>query len=287
MRIGEGEGIVFSGARTDGGQRAGRHADPADRRRRARQGEFAFLGTKLRSLDVDEAATWLLRQASSRSASGRRRARIVTHANAHNLHVLRRAKLVGALERDGQIFLEGIGMKLAALSRGHGWRRDANGTDMAPLVFEGCERFGIPIFLLGGRPPVLARAVRALRERYPALRIAGARHGYLTPRTEQRVVGKIRASGAALLVQGRGCPTQEQFALRWADELGVNVIWNVGGLFDFIAGERPRAPRWMRRARLEWLFRLGLEPRRLASRSVVSFPALLMAAARDERVKNP
>ena len=276
-RIGEGEEIDFAGAQTALAPAECRHADATDRRQRERQGEFAFLGTTLRSMSVDEVAAWLVRRAAFR----RRSPVIVTHANAHNLHVLRRAELLDELEQSGRLFLEGIGMKLAALSGGHGWRRDANGTDMAPLVFQGCARFGIPIYLLGGRPPVIARAVRRLRERYPGLRIVGARHGYVTPRTEAGVVGKIRASGAALLVQGRGCPLQEEFSLCWASELGVNVVWNVGGLFDFLAGARPRAPRWMRRARLEWLFRLALEPRRLAVRSVVSFPALLMAAARN------
>src|SRR6185503_18447536 len=114
-----------------------------------------------------------------------------------------------------------------------------------------------------------------------ALRIAGAHHGFLARGEEAAVAREIRASGAALLVQGRGCPLQEEFALRWATELGVAVAWSVGGLFDFIAGVRPRAPGWVRRARLEWLFRLVLEPRRLAPRTFVSFPRLLAASVGD------
>lgn len=252
-------------------------ADRCDRRRRQRQGAFTLLGTTLFSLDTAEAAVWLVRQASSRRADPV----IVAHANAHNLQVLRRrAELLAGLAASGQILLEGIGMKAVALATRRGWRRDANGTDMAALVFERCARFGIPVYLLGGSPTVIVKTVRRLRRRHPGLRIAGARHGYLTPRAEARAVQGIRASGAALLIQGRGCPLQEEFSLRWARELGVSVVWNVGGLFDFLAGARPRAPRWLRRARLEWLFRLALEPGRLARRSFVSFPTLLAAALR-------
>jgi exopolysaccharide biosynthesis WecB/TagA/CpsF family protein len=236
-----------------------------------------MLGSSLHSMDVREAASWLVRVA----ASGRAGALVVAHANAHNLYVLqRRAELLAELEANGRILLEGIGMKALALARGHGLRRDANGTDMAPLVFQHAARRALPIYLLGGRPAVLADALRRLRARYPNLVIAGAHHGYLRPHEEARIAREIRASGAALLVQGRGCPLEEEFALRWSRELGVAVVWNVGGLFDFLAGARPRAPHWMRRARLEWLFRMALEPGRLAPRTFVSFPLLLSAAAR-------
>lgn len=248
-----------------------------DQRRRTRQEEFALLGARLHSMDVAEAVAYLVREA----ASGRRDALAVVHANAHNLHILRRRKeLLEGLAARGRIFLDGIGMKAVARAAGCGWRRDANGTDMAPLVFQRCAKLGIPVYLLGGRPAVLDETFHRLRAGYPRLRIAGAHHGYLTARGEGRIVRAIRASGAALLVQSRGCPLQEEFTLRWANELGVAVVWNAGGLFDFLAGARPRAPYWMRRARLEWLFRMALEPGRLAPRTFVSFPALLWAGAR-------
>lgn len=273
----EGEGIAVASGSIAVRPPEYRATERSDRRRRERQEELALLGATLSSLDTAEAAAWLVRQAATRRAEPV----IVTHANAHNLHVLRRRSvLLGALAERGQLLLEGIGMKTVALATRGGWRRDTNGTDMAALVLARCARFGIPVYLFGGTPTVMVRAVQRLRRRYPELRIAGARHGYLGRRAEARVVQKIRASGAALLIQGRGCPRQEEFALRWARQLGVSVVWNVGGLFDFLAGVRPRAPRWVRRARLEWLFRLALEPRRLARRSLVSFPMLLATALR-------
>jgi exopolysaccharide biosynthesis WecB/TagA/CpsF family protein len=131
--------------------------------------------------------------------------------------------------------------------------------------------------LLGGRPEVLAKALGRLRARHPGLRIAGAHHGLLAPHEEAGIAREIRASGAALLVQCRTPPLQEEFALRRSTELGVAVVWNAGGLFDFLARARPRAPRWVRRARLEWLFRMLVEPWRLAPRRFGSFPLLLAA----------
>ena len=228
-------------------------------------------------MDVSEATGWLMREV----ASGRRDAMPVVHANAHNLHLLRnRPELLHKLASRGRLLLEGIGMKAVAHASGLGWRRDANGTDMASDVFWRCAELDVPVYLLGGQPSVLDRSVARIRALHPGLEIAGAHHGYLTAGGEAQVVRAVRASGAALLVQGRGCPFQEDFSVRWADELGVGVVWNVGGLFDFVAGVRPRAPLWMRRARMEWMFRMALEPRRLAPRSLVSFPALVWAAAR-------
>jgi exopolysaccharide biosynthesis WecB/TagA/CpsF family protein len=248
-----------------------------ERRQQERQEEFDLLGTTLHSMDVAEAAGWLMREV----ASGRRDAMPVVHANAHNLHVLRhRPEILHRIAARGRLLLEGIGMKAVARASGHGWRRDANGTDMSPLVFWRCAELDVPVYLLGGHPSVLDRSVERMRALYPGLEIAGAHHGYLTAGAEARLVRAIRASGAAFLVQGRGCPFQEEFSLRWASELGVAAVWNVGGLFDFIAGARPRAPQWMRSARLEWMFRMALEPRRLAPRSLVSFPALAFEAAR-------
>ena len=240
-----------------------RRAQLGERRRQKRQGEFRLCGATLHSLSAAEAATWLVRQAAGRPLAPV----IATHVVARDLRVLRRRQgILAALAAGGRILPEGRELRVLALAAGHGWRRGCDRTVMAGIVFERCAHFGIPVYLLGGGPGIIGRVVQGLRRHHPHLRIAGARHGTVPPRAEERIARRIRDSGATLLVQGRGSPLQEEFALRWGRALGVWVVWNVGGLFASLAGERPPR-RWMRRARLEWAFRLSCALRRGPRRS--------------------
>jgi N-acetylglucosaminyldiphosphoundecaprenol N-acetyl-beta-D-mannosaminyltransferase len=125
-----------------------------------------------------------------------------------------------------------------------------------------------PMFLLGGGPGVVDELSSALRKRHPELVIAGT----LTPphaewtRTESiEMCGRVRESEARLLCLGVSAPKQEVWAHDYLNELGLPVLC-VGAAFDFLAGRKPRAPKWMRTIGMEWFFRLATEPRRLWKR---------------------
>ncbi|MGH2533347.1 MAG: WecB/TagA/CpsF family glycosyltransferase [Thermomicrobiales bacterium] len=135
-------------------------------------------------------------------------------------------------------------------------------------------RDGIGIYLYGSMPVVVERLQASLRERFPGLNIAGAEPSKarrLTPAEKEEVVARIRASGARIVFVGLGCPRQEVWAYEYRDELAMPII-AVGAAFDFHAGAKPRAPRWMQDRGLEWLFRLGCEPRRLWRRYLLLNP---------------
>lgn len=125
------------------------------------------------------------------------------------------------------------------------------------------------IFILGARPEVLAEAVRRLADEHPTLRVAGVQHGYYAAEEEGDVVARIRAASPDMLFLAMETPTKEIFLARYREQLGVRFVMGVGGSIDILAGRRRRAPRWMQRAGLEWLFRLLQDPRRLAKRYVV------------------
>ena len=132
-----------------------------------------------------------------------------------------------------------------------------------------CARRGLRLYLLGGAKDLAERAAREWRERAPGLEIAGVHHGFFQPEDETRLADAIRAARPDVLLLGLSAPVQEKWMDRWANELGVPVVWCVGALFEYFGQGRPRAPRWMRRAGLEWTFRLALEPRRLWRRYLV------------------
>ena len=122
---------------------------------------------------------------------------------------------------------------------------------------------------LGAKPAVVEEAVSNIRRPFPALRIAGAHHGYFW-HDEAAVVEKIRQSGATLLFVGITSPKKEEFISRHGDRLGVKFVMGVGGTFDVVAGKTTRAPQWMQQSGLEWLYRLIQEPRRMRKRYLLT-----------------
>jgi N-acetylglucosaminyldiphosphoundecaprenol N-acetyl-beta-D-mannosaminyltransferase len=135
---------------------------------------------------------------------------------------------------------------------------------------------GASFYLLGGTPEVVRRTERAVRKLYPDLILAGVRDGYFGPAEDDEVVAAINAARPDLLWVAMGVPREQGFVVRNLDRLtGVGVIKTSGGLFDFLSGERSRAPAWMQAAGLEWLYRTWLEPRRLLVRYALTNPHAL------------
>ena len=130
----------------------------------------------------------------------------------------------------------------------------------------------------------VGRAVANLRRAHPSLVVAGFRDGYFAGR-EAEVVAEVRAARPDVLFVAMGSPAQERFLAEHRDALGVPFSLGVGGSFDHVAGLSRRAPAWMRRAGLEWFYRLAAEPRRLWRRYLIGNArfALLLARSRQGR----
>ena len=144
-------------------------------------------------------------------------------------------------------------------------------TDFFHDVCREAEARGVSIYMLGASEEINRLAVEATRRRYPALRIAGRRHGYFTPEDEATVIADIDAAGADIVWVGLGVPNEQAFVVNnRARLLNTGALKTCGGLFDFLAGRNSRAPQWMRDHALEWLYRLWLEPRRLFWRYVTT-----------------
>jgi N-acetylglucosaminyldiphosphoundecaprenol N-acetyl-beta-D-mannosaminyltransferase len=141
------------------------------------------------------------------------------------------------------------------------------GIDLMEQLLMLAERRGYPVFFLGARESVLLQFLAVARERYPQLLIVGACDGYFED--EASVVVRVRDSGARLLFIALPSPAKELFVERNRQSLGPLLAVGVGGSFDVWANVTSRAPRWMQRSGLEWLFRLIQEPRKLWRRYLV------------------
>jgi beta-1,4-glucosyltransferase len=165
-----------------------------------------------------------------------------------------------------RIVNDGIGMDLGAqLVHGKRFAGNLNGTDLIPHL---CATAPEPLrfFLLGGKPGVAEAAAVALRA-WHGQAVVGTCDGY-QERAQAGVglVGRINASGANVVLVAFGNPLQEQWMLDHAGQLQAPLVFGVGALLDFLSGGARRAPEWVRRCRLEWLYRLMREPRRLLKR---------------------
>lgn len=152
---------------------------------------------------------------------------------------------------------DGIGVVLAARLLGTPVPEKVGGADLATNLLKALEarRTG-RVFLFGTRPEVVAEAARRLQEQFPHVSLVGYRDGFFRPEEEPAIIEQIRAARADLLFAALGSPKQERWLHQHLPELGVKLGMGVGGTIDVWAGAVPRAPKWMLKANLEWLFRI-------------------------------
>lgn len=238
----------------------------------ARVGVF---GLQCVDVDLDAAARDLV----GRAVTGR--ACRVAFVNAHTVNVsVRDPQLARALRSADVVYADGVGMALAARLQGQRLHHNVNGTDLFPYLCRHAAAAGVPIAMLGAAPGVARACVEVLAREHPALQVSWFHHGHIDPVESGRLIDEVNRSGAGILLVAMGVPRQERWLAEHAGALKVPVVMGVGGLFDFVSGRVPRAPRPVRALRLEWLFRLTMEPRRLFGRYVLGNPAFLVRACR-------
>ena len=217
---------------------------------------------------------------------GARKSSTINFVNAHCINQQRGdASYRAALEESDLLLPDGVGLEIAAKMNAEQLGENLNGTDLFPELCGEAEDEGTGIFLLGGLPGVADRAADWATTHFPALRIAGTQSGYFNPCDEDALIERINRSHAGIVLVGFGVPLQEKWIARNRHKLTAPVVMGVGGLFDYYSGRIARAPKFVRACKSEWIWRLAMEPRRMAKRYVagnVQFLAhsLLLAAQR-------
>jgi len=168
---------------------------------------------------------------------------------------------------------DGNGVVWAARRLGCEMPGPVAGVDLVQPLAAMCARRGLRLFLLGAAPGVAAELASRLREANEGLEVNAHSGG---PEAEQDVetLHRIHDHHADVLLVAFGAPAQEMWIDRLKNRLGVSVAIGVGGAFDYLTGRVPRAPRWMRKARLEWLARLFRQPWRVRRMAVLPVYAI-------------
>jgi N-acetylglucosaminyldiphosphoundecaprenol N-acetyl-beta-D-mannosaminyltransferase len=242
---------------------------------------FECCGVRIAATNLDDATNAIVSHAA-RSDS------LCVHlCNAYTLSLATQDRQFGQLLNHAALNLPDgtpVAWFGALLDRRRG-RHPVPGPVLMSEVFERARNRPVKHFLLGGSPEGLARLKGALEQRFPHADIVGTHAPPfttdITALTDESVTA-IAGSGANVVWIGLGTPKQDWVADRLTTAAHVVAV-PVGAAFDFISGDKPEAPAWLRGTGLEWLFRLSTEPRRLWRRYLVSGPVFLWGAAHSLR----
>lgn len=236
------------------------------------------VGAPLDRLSSDDAIEAILAPVDARHA------RIVCFVHPHCLNVaLGDAGHRDRLARADLVLPDGVGLRLAGGLLGAPIAHNLCGTDVIPVLLARATARGVPIVMIGGRPGVADACAQTWSQSTPGLDVRIRRHGFLSPLEIEALRDELRGLGEAVVLVGMGSPIQERWAFEHLRDLPGLRVLTVGGLFDYFAGNVPRAPVVWRELGLEWLFRLRQEPRRLAKRYLLGNP-LFLAAATAQRI---
>lgn len=178
------------------------------------------------------------------------------------------------MENEGvAIVNDGVGMDIAARLHGDRFKENLNGTDFMPFLFRQSSR-PLKVFMLGGNARVVERAAQYVTHDLGQV-VVGTCDGYDGIKANPHLVGTINQAQADVVLVAMGNPIQEKWILDHRQALNAHILAGVGALFDFWAGNKPRAPILVQKMRLEWFYRLCLEPRRLARRYTVDIVKFL------------
>ena len=179
---------------------------------------------------------------------------------------------------------DGIGVVLASKFKKGNIKTRITGIDLVESLCDKSRDIGARIFLYGSKPGVALNVKQKLEKKYKGIKIVGILDGY--QKDKDTIIKEINKSKANILFVALGSPKQEYFIFENKDKLNVNIMQGVGGSFDVICGNIKRAPKWMQKLGLEWLYRLLKEPSRiLRQTNLLIFLVRVVINKKNKKVK--
>ncbi|MGL4637943.1 MAG: WecB/TagA/CpsF family glycosyltransferase [Beijerinckiaceae bacterium] len=195
--------------------------------------------------------------------------------NAHTANLAYSDPKLKSVLSEFIVLADGLGVDIAArILYGRPFAANLNGTDFVPALLAHSTQ-PLRIAMLGSAPGVAARASDVLKKNFTHHVFDNVQHGFATAEETELFLQSLKQAPVDILLVAMGNPRQEEFIAQRITAEHATLAIGVGALFDFIAGEVPRAPLWVRSLRMEWLFRLLQEPKRLFERYVLGNPLFL------------
>lgn len=207
----------------------------------------------------------------------------VSFLNANNVNIMLKDKAFFDVLQRHLVLPDGIGIDLAAKALdGEAFAANLNGTDFIPALLTYIET-PLRVGLIGAKPGVLAGAIASFRRHTPWHQFVPIADGYFDNDELPVILQRLDEAEIDILLVAMGTPLQEKWIEQHITPNHARLVFGVGALFDFVSGTVPRAPGWMRKLRIEWIYRLTLEPGRLWRRYVIGIPMFLLHVLRFKR----
>ena len=207
---------------------------------------------------------------------------IVATANAEMLLMATHDdELKNILNSAELVVADGAGTVWAAHHLGYEMPERVAGFDLVQELMKISPTHDYKIFLFGAAPSIADKAKLKAEQLYPGIKIVGVRNGFFTATDEPEIIAQIKKSSPDILLVALGVPKQEKFLAKYKSELNVPVSIGVGGTFDVMAGVVKRAPLWMQKLKLEWLFRAMLQPSRAGR--LIALPKFVLKVFASKR----
>lgn len=195
---------------------------------------------------------------------------LIVTANAEMVMLAQKdAELAKILDKAHLAVADGAGVVWAARCHGQSMPERVTGYDLTQQLLDLSAKRGYRVFLFGAKPEVIEKAKQKALTLYPGIQIVGACHGFFTKENEDVIVETIKAAQPDILFAALGVPKQEKWLDKYLYVINVPVCMGVGGTFDVMAGTMRRAPLWLQKMSLEWLYRLKQQPERIVRMRVL------------------
>jgi N-acetylglucosaminyldiphosphoundecaprenol N-acetyl-beta-D-mannosaminyltransferase len=227
-----------------------------------------LFGIAIDALRMDEAVAQILAWVADSAG----RCHFVVTPNVQHVVMLQKNDVLKTVYDDaGMVLVDGAPVLWASKLLGSALPERVAGSDLVPALFDAASsQQALRVYLLGAAAGVADRAAANMQSRWPNVQVVGT---YSPPLGFEKddaengaILARINAARPDVLIVGLGAPKQELWVHKHRDSIAAKAALCVGATIDFLAGERSRAPIWMREVGLEWAYRIFTEPRRLASR---------------------
>ena len=192
-------------------------------------------------------------------------------------------KIKKIVNESGIINADGASVVLASKFLGAPVPERVAGIDLMQNLLELSNKKGYSVYFFGAKEEILQDMLKAFKQRYPDLDVVGYRNGYFSPEDEEKIQEDIKDKKPDFVFVGITSPKKEYIIQSFMDN-GINAVFmGVGGSFDVLSGHIKRAPLWMQKLNLEWLFRVANEPKRLFKRYFVGNISFIRKVLRAKR----
>jgi exopolysaccharide biosynthesis WecB/TagA/CpsF family protein len=205
---------------------------------------------------------------------------IFAFINAHNANISMRDPQYRNCINEAIVLPDGVGVDFATkISNGQKFKANLNGTDLIPALMVYFQK-PMKVALIGGENMVVNRAAEKFKAATPWHEFVVVSDGYFNREDIPKILSELKAEKPDILLVGMGSPMQEKWVEEYVTIEHAKLVFTVGALFDFVSHIVPRAPASWRKLRIEWIYRLSLEPKRLWRRYILGNPLFLWHVVR-------